>query len=286
MILDAHCHVWERWPYQPPVPDAKTRASPEHLLFEMDQNGVEKAILIAAAIGDNPDNAEFAFAAAQKHAARFVVFPDLECFWSPAGGEGSAVGRLEKALGRWDFCGFTLYLGAEEDGSRLTDPEGAAFFDLAAETGLIASLSVLPRQIGPVIALARRLPRLTILLHHFAFLGPRSQTGPDTSAPVLAAAACPNIVVKYSGMGNVAAPESEYPYGELGWIPRQLAQAFGPDRIVWGSDWPVSRRHMTYRQSLSLLTRHGPFPAQDLRAATGETMSRLIAAATQKGKAQ
>ena len=31
MIVDAHCHVWERWPYQPPVPDPDARARAEQL---------------------------------------------------------------------------------------------------------------------------------------------------------------------------------------------------------------------------------------------------------------
>ena len=45
MIFDAHCHAWEHWPYQPQVPDAHSRARAERLLWEMDQAGVEKAIL-------------------------------------------------------------------------------------------------------------------------------------------------------------------------------------------------------------------------------------------------
>ena len=40
MIVDAHCHAWATWPYQPPVPDPESRGRIEQLLFEMDQNGV------------------------------------------------------------------------------------------------------------------------------------------------------------------------------------------------------------------------------------------------------
>ena len=75
MIVDAHCHVWERWPYQPPVPDSETRARAEQLLFEMDQNGVSKAVLIAAAIGDNPDSNGYVARVAAAHPGRFARWP-------------------------------------------------------------------------------------------------------------------------------------------------------------------------------------------------------------------
>ena len=58
-ILDCHCHAWGRWPYLPPVPDEDTRGAVELLLFEMDQNGVEQAAIVCAAIDHNADNVEY-----------------------------------------------------------------------------------------------------------------------------------------------------------------------------------------------------------------------------------
>jgi predicted TIM-barrel fold metal-dependent hydrolase len=95
-------------------------------------------------------------------------------------------------------------------------------------------------------------------------------------ALVQAAAGCSNVFIKYSGMGNVAAPDQEYPYTDLQAIPRALATTFGAERMVWGSDYPVSRRYMTYRQALSLLTRHGPFEAEERQLVLGGNMLRLI----------
>ena len=95
-------------------------------------------------------------------------------------------------------------------------------------------------------------------------------------ANVIAAAAQPNIYVKVSGMGNVAAPDDEYPYARLAWIPQSLRAAYGADRLIWGSDYPVSRRHMTYAQTLSTVRRHGPFSAEELPLVLGGTMDRLL----------
>lgn len=276
MRIDAHCHAWHRWPYQPAVPDATSRSSAANLIYEMDRSGVKQAVLIAAAIGDNRDNTDYAFKAAADYPGRFVVFPDLECWWSSSVGQPGAAARLEAALSRFPFRGFSLYLAEDEDGSRLADPDMTDFFRLVRDRGLIASLSVMPHQIEAVIQLANRIPEIPILLHHFAFLGPRSRTGPGDIEAVIAAAACSNIYVKYSGMGNIAASDHEYPYSSLRWIPECFAQAFGPDRMLWGSDWPVSTKHMTYPQSLSLLTRHGPFRGEDLSAVLGRNMHDLL----------
>jgi len=276
MIVDSHCHVWARWPYDPPVPDPEHRAAPEGLLWHMDRHGVDRAVVICAGIGDNPGNADFAFAAAERSGGRLVVFPDLECRWHATFRTPDARGRLISALDRWRFQGFTSYLSEAESGDWLTSDDGLAFFRLAAERGLIASLSVLPHQVLHVADLARRLPALPILLHHMAFLGPRSADTPAGPAHVVAAAACPNIHVKLSGWGNVADPKDAYPYPRLAWIGQLLLAAFGPDRLLWGSDHPVSGKHMTYRQSLDMVARHGPADGAARAAILGLNLVRLL----------
>ena len=51
-ILDCHCHAWARWPYLPAVPDEDTRGSVELLAFEMERHGVQRAVVVCAAMKD------------------------------------------------------------------------------------------------------------------------------------------------------------------------------------------------------------------------------------------
>ncbi|CAH1654102.1 amidohydrolase family protein [Chelatococcus asaccharovorans] len=278
MIIDSHCHVWENWPYEPGNPHAAGRGRADQLLYEMDAHGVDRAVIICAGIGDNPGNIDYAVSVANAYPGRFAVFPDIDCRWSADYHRPGAAARLEKACSRWNFKGFTHYLDEGDDGTWLASPGGLAFFGGAAARRLIVSLSALPHQMPAVIALAERLPDLPILIHHFAFLGPRTAATQNARELVLAAAACPNIHIKYSGLGNVAAPDQEYPYTPLAWILTDIAAAFGAARILWGSDFPVSRKHMTYKQCIALLTRHGPFAAADRPAVLGGNMARLLAA--------
>lgn len=276
MIVDAHCHIWERWPYERPVPDPVDDARAESLLARMDAAGVERAVVVCAAIGGNERNVDYAFEAAARHAGRLVVFPDIDCFWHPEHRTPGAAGRLHAALDRWKFRGFTHYLSEAEDGGWLVGDEGQAFFGLAAERGLVASLSAMPHQMEMVCRLAAMFPTMPILCHHYGYLGPRTEQTPDARGLVTAAAAYPNIFMKLSGIGNVAAAGDAFPFNRIQWVGKAVAGAFGPSRLVWGSDWPVSGRWMTYAQTLSIIRDDGPVESEGLPAVLGTTMARLL----------
>jgi L-fuconolactonase len=276
LILDSHCHAWERWPYEPQVPDPDSRARVEQLLYEMDRAGVEKAVLICARIGDNPGNVDYAFEAAVRHEGRLVAFPDIDCRWSADYRAPGAAARLEAALARWPMVGFTHYLDDADDGQWLNGKEGRAFFALADAHRQIVSISAWPHQVPAIAEMAARHPAMPILIHHRVFLGPRTVHIPQSLRLVLAAADRPNIFIKLSGMGNAAGPDDEFPYPRMAWVGDALYREFGATRMLWGSDYPVSRRHMTYAQTLAMLTRHGPMTPEELPAVLGGTMARLL----------
>ena len=69
----------------------------------------------------------------------------------------------------------------------------------------------------------------------------------------------------------------DFPYSDTMWIVRTLYEHFGPHRMVWGSDYPVVRFSMTYRQSLEILRTHMPFiPEADKELILGGTLARLL----------
>jgi predicted TIM-barrel fold metal-dependent hydrolase len=59
----------------------------------------------------------------------------------------------------------------------------------------------------------------------------------------------------------------EYPYTRIHTHIRQILDAFGPARFMWGSDAPNVERYCTYAQSLTYFTNHfGDLPVEDIRA--------------------
>ncbi|HEY8787677.1 MAG TPA: amidohydrolase family protein [Actinopolymorphaceae bacterium] len=68
---------------------------------------------------------------------------------------------------------------------------------------------------------------------------------------MLAGAAFANINVKASGFHYLTEPPWDYPYARARTEAlTPLLDAFGPHRLLWGSDFPAARWHLTYTQSL------------------------------------
>jgi len=107
-----------------------------------------------------------------------------------------------------------------------------------ASAGLRLDALVTPRHLDVIDELARRLPDLPIVIDHCAkpvFDG--DDPGDSWRDGMTRLAAHPQIFCKLSGLANE--------YGD-GWsvralepVFRHVVEAFGPDRLMWGSDWPV-----------------------------------------------
>ena len=123
---------------------------------------------------------------------------------------------------------------------------GTAFLAGAAalaDRGLRFDACVRPDQLPEVSALADAVPELAIVLDHLG--QPAVGTVADPLRPhatwlreLRRLAAHPQVAVKLSGLPAEAGGP---------WSPAQVApfldaaaEAFGPDRLLWGSDWPVS----------------------------------------------
>ena len=276
MIIDAHCHAWQHWPYQPAVPDAQSRATAERLVWEMDQNGVAQAVMIAAAIDHNPDNAAYTGACAQASNGRLLAFPDVDCRWHATHQTPGADNRLRDVARRLNPTGFNHYLHEERDPSWLLSADGLAFFAVANELRLIVSLACGARQMPTACALADRFPETPFLIHHLG----RVKAEPldaEGLQYLLAGASSPNIYVKLSGFGYALKHGWDFPCAPTQAIVKALYEHFGPGRLCWGSDYPVSQRYMTYRQSLEIVRTHCRFIPEDaMQQVLGGTMRKLL----------
>lgn len=104
------------------------------------------------------------------------------------------------------------------------------------ERGLLLELpAVWPRHLADVPALAERFPSLRIVVDHLA-KPPSGVARPSWAEALRAAAAHDHVYAKFSGV-------------DLGALEAALEvalDAFGPERLIWGSDWPVCLLTTTY----------------------------------------
>jgi L-fuconolactonase len=256
MIVDSHCHAWRYWPYDPPVPDPHSRPAVEQLLFEMDQCGITEAVLVAARIDHNPDNNDYVAYCVRRFPERLYQFADVDCMWTPTYHTPGAAQRLAEAVRLYNLRGFTHYVDNADDGSWFLAADGQAFLSTAASLNQIVSIH-LPVHLQPALRrLAEQFPDTPFLCHHMGY--PLTTQGPGGEAlnEILASAARPNIHIKLSGFHYAAPTGWEYPHADSRYIVQALYNQFGPERLHWGSDYPVVRWAMTYRQALEVIKTH------------------------------
>lgn len=234
IVVDSHCHVSESW-YEPV----------ESLLYQMERNGVGYAVLIQ--MQGQYDN-EYQFSCARRNPGRFapVVVLDTD--------RPDATETLARLADR-GASGVRLFATTRSPGN---DP--LAIWREAARLGLTVSCAgnggsfAAPEFAETVEAL----PELPIVLEHLASV---SRPIDDPHERVLrerafALARYPNVHIKVTGLGEFchrALPATEpFPFREP--IPHYLDlayEAFGPERMMWGSDYPPVSGREGYRNALN-----------------------------------
>jgi L-fuconolactonase len=128
---------------------------------------------------------------------------------------------------------FHAHRGKEQYLTSFADPGVRALWHRAADLGMIIELHIGPSYAADVAAVLRTYPRVPVLIDHLA--EPKFGT-PDEIEDVLALAAFDNVYMKLSGLGHFAQDAPLYPDALP--LTRRVADAFGPDRLVWGDGSP------------------------------------------------
>lgn len=282
MIADSHCHAWTTWPYSHSVPNPRTRGSVEQLLEELDENGVDRALIVCAAISfegsnANADNNGYVRRSCAQHPDRLDYVVDVDSNWSIQHHQPGSRERLDEQLARNPSAvGITHYLSEANDGWLRTDA-AYEFFAALAERRLLASVSAPPSHWTDLAALAAALPNVQFLLHHLGWAKAGFMETSTQLSSLLAASNQPNICVKVSGFHYASARFWDFPFPDTADILGQLVASFGTRRLLWGSDFPASLGKVTYRQSLEVPRILLPaFTAADSALLMGGNLARII----------
>jgi L-fuconolactonase len=256
----------------------RRRPAVEQLLFEMDQCGVQEAVLVAARIEHNPDNNDYAYYCVRRFPERLYLFADVDCMWWPTYHTPGAAERLEEVVRAYGLRGFTHYVDQNDDGAWFFSEDGQAFLRTAARLNQIVSIH-LPVHVQPALRrLAAQFPDTPFLCHHMGY--PVTEQGPDGAAlrALVESAQFSNIHIKLSGFHYAAPVGWEYPHAASRYIVRALYESFGPERLHWGSDYPVVRWAMTYRQALEAIRTHCSdfIPPADMERLLGGSLHDLL----------
>lgn len=94
---------------------------------------------------------------------------------------------------------------------------------------------------------------------------------------ILALADEPGIMMKTPNLGFFS--DKPFPFSDLGPVVDACVTAFGPDRVVWGSDWPLCTRWATYGDNVAAITQilHDRGLGEIVPAVMGGTARQVLA---------
>jgi L-fuconolactonase len=254
-IIDAHVHVIDNYPSMTPF-EASGRY--DRLLFMMDRNGVEKALMIPVVAPITPDNNEECAKLARSYPDRLATFTDV------ALDQADAPAGIAQARHDYDAVGVSWY----GDIGKIDEPAWEAL----AQHELTANLCVGPQSFGLLAEVARAHPQVVITLMHLGLPG-GLDLADGTYGGLNAIASLDNVFVKASGFYAVTGWDTGNPLA--GEVSRSLVAAVGADKIMWGSDWPCVGFIHTYQQSLEIVRSVEGVSEGDLELILGGVAARV-----------
>ncbi|MGC0379168.1 amidohydrolase family protein [Streptomyces sp. SAI-229] len=251
-VVDAHHHVWDLtvrdqdWITGPGLRPLRRNFTLSDLAPETREAGVGRTVLVQTVTVPEETPELLALAEAHTWVAGVVGWTDLT---RPDAADELA--RLRELPGGRYLKGVRHQVQGEPDPEWLLRPDVRRGLAAVADAGLVYDLVVLPHQLPACAAAARSLPRLTFVLDHLGKPPVASGALEPWASGVRALAALPNTVCKLSGLVTEAdrtswTADDLRPYADV------VLDAFGPGRLMFGSDWPVCTLAAAYGDVLAL----------------------------------
>ncbi len=247
--IDSHHHLWDparrEYPWLRGLDPIDLPFSTDDLRPLLEANGIDGTVLVQT-VSDLDETREFLGIAAETPFILGVVgwadlrAPDLH----------ADLNDLRAGAGGERLVGIRHQVHDEEDLDWLLGEEVQRGLEVLAEEGLVYDLLVRPRELPAAITVARDFPHLRFVLDHIA--KPPIATGElEPWASLIGdLAGLENVACKLSGMVTEADPETWQPTDLLPYV-RIVMEVFGPERLMFGSDWPVCLLAASYEQVLS-----------------------------------
>lgn len=239
---DSHVHVWEHNPQFPFATGANVPAedaSPEELLRLMAANGIAKTVIIQV-IHYRYDNSYLANVL-RRFPDKFVGVCRVDPLY-PAAPEHL------KQLTEQGFQGVRLSPAGDGTGDWIRGPLMPPLWKRCGDLGVPMTLLAPITRMEGIQRLIEKHPNLTVVIDHMADC-PVDQ--PEKLNSLLALASYPKVFVKISHTWSLS--KQSYPWLDAQELVKRLYHRFGPERLMWGTDWPIAKDRATYSQRLTVV---------------------------------
>lgn len=236
MTIDAHLHLWDLdtgdygW-NTPALGAVHGSFGAAQARAALDSAGVAAAVLVQA--GDTRGDTERMFAVAEQEPWVAGVVA-----WLPLA-DPSEAGRLLDEWSDRPVVGIRQLLHDHPDPALLDAADVRRTIGLLGERGLPLDVPDAWPRLWPALARLAAESSTTLVLDHLGKPAPGS-AGPEWRAALAALAAHPHVVAKLSGFAAFLPPGEPVTADAIAPFVDAALAAFGPDRLMFGGDWPIS----------------------------------------------
>ncbi|RZT77290.1 L-fuconolactonase [Micromonospora violae] len=275
-IVDAHHHLWVRAQHPQPWIDPVTMAAidadfePADLAPLARAAGVTATVVVQS-IASAVETVDLLTVAADDPLVRGVVgWVDLTADDVP-----ERLDLLRAGPGGDRLVGIRHLVQSEPDPAYLDRPDVRRGIAAVGAAGLVYDVLVRQHQLPMAARLARDLPEVSFVLDH---LGKPALGRPEFAEwrrDLRAFAASPNTTAKLSGLVTEV-PLPHWTPADLRPAVEDAVDAFGPDRLMYGSDWPVCLLASSYQRWVDTLAELlDGLDAADQASVWGDTARRV-----------
>ena len=263
-VVDAQIHIWHNEDVEHPwQPEWRTYAhrggispSVQELIAEMDAAGVDRAILVPPSFSGDDNTASFA--AAERYPDRFAVMarPPMP--------------ELDTDFHRWreqpGTLGVRVTFNREFSIKWLEDGTAERLWS-ALEDADLPVMAFAPTRVLNLIPGLEKHPNLRLIIDH---------AGLPTHKPPISVERLVDEAIGLARFSNVAvkasafpcALDEAYPFPTAQRLTRRLVDAFGPERVFWGTD--LTRLPCSYSEGVRYLSEAGGLTEEELDLVMGQ----------------
>lgn len=238
VVIDSHHHFWDPETADYPWMTGEYEVlrgpfGPSDLAPILESNGVTATVVVQARQELGETHSLLATASETTWIGGVVGWVDLVDV-----GVSETIADLREGPNGSKLVGFRHLVHDEADPEWLLRDEVVRGLGAVAEAGLVYDLLVRTRELPAATQVARQLPDLRFVLDHLAKPRIAARETEPWSTEIAQIASLPNVTCKISGLVTEADWASWKP-ADLAPYVATVVDLFGPDRLMFGSDWPV-----------------------------------------------
>lgn len=247
--VDCHVHVWTNDFQKYPLAAGFTQQEmipstflPEDILRIAQQSAVDRVVLVQMSYYGFANSYLLDTIGQSPRVFRGVAVVN----WKASHPE-----KQMRELARKGVRGFRIYPGSDSPSTWLDQEGFSKMFQYGADEGLAMCLLISPDAITSISRKCKEYPHTSIVIDHLAGIGENGRAREEDINALCSLAQFPQLKVKLSAF--YALGEKKPPHLDLIPLIKRVYEAFGPRRLMWGSDCPFQILEETYEDSISLI---------------------------------